>query len=190
MKPPLIFSDPYSEHEVLLLAHPPEVIGVIYHPRSTSTPIPWRSGCLHCVCGERLDLNLHIKREIKMLCTHKTSRGKTMYKIPSNSQPYSLSLKPSLVGWQAEVARTGASLILNVVHSFPGKITYSGELRRFRSPILHRSLKFLFSARQASKNEIASCLRELTLQQQRDGIPVIKQPPCIKIDWRSVYENV
>jgi len=184
---PLAFSDPYSGHEVLLLDDPvvEGVLGIIYHPQITAAPIPWRSCCPHCLAGKQRGLDLHLKREVQLLCTHRKNEDLVEYKVPSNSQPYSLVCKADESGWCVKVVRPDTEHVLDVIHRPKEKTVFSGKPREFQSSILHRCLKFLFTARRPSRSEITSCLMALVKQQRRDGIPV-RRYPCGRIDWSLV----
>ena len=193
-----IFTDPHSGHEVLLTtpAYPTgkdEVIGVIYHPRKTDLPVPWHSNCPHCIAGRQSKLSIQLKREVRLLCSQRIFNDQDnlwhtflRYTVPSNSQPYLLSCKRDDLGWCVKVARDGSEKQLDVICPTGQKISFGPNHRDFQSQILHRCIRFLFSARPTTRTEIRAILSPLVRQQREDGLPTGNLTPCRKIDWRSI----
>jgi hypothetical protein len=180
----IIFTDPYSGHEILTFIdqHTKNVFGVVYHPQRTDPVVPWRSGCKHCLGGKQESMDLHLKRQIQMLCTlNPKENGVLDFFVPTNSQPYLLSFKEDSPGWIVTVSKNDVST--DVAWKPKSKMEFSGDPRQFQSNILLRSLKFLFSRRNSKHKEIVGCLGPLIREQKRSGIAVGNRRSCCKIDW-------
>jgi hypothetical protein len=191
----LIYTDPFSGIEVLLLNHsdPTTKVGVAYDPRSTSLPVPFYSLCPHCAAGRQQGMSVHTRREVMVLLsakqvlskTRKTRRGRQneiCYTLPTNEDP------TVLLCWQKgssrhALARTGGRELLITRPDDTSKLVYDGDRREFQSPILQRCLRFLWSSRTATPSEISAILLPLRgpRRPQRG-----RASPCHKVDWNTL----
>lgn len=184
------YSDPYSGQEFLVLPTPSgELVGMTYDPRSSSTPVAWRSSCDHCRSGRSHLLAIHSKREIQLLCSRRSLNGCLHYVAPANTTPLDLVLTETS-GLRTIVVTSLSETVPDHVLTARARppwrhIEYEGDRRRFQSPILLRSLKFILSARTPTEREICACLSPLLVPQPA---PRGRSNPCKKIDWSSVMK--
>ena len=201
-----IYTDPFSGTEILLVQHKQLSLGVVYDPRYTTLPIPFSSGCDHCLRGRQHEISPNARNEIKLLLSKKSfnsldrfnSLGR--FEIPTKNPPL------HLVYWKTRRGTQRAVVVkkrrrLNVTQPpAPSTLSYEGDLRAFQdvqgrltSPILYRCLRFLFSRRTATPAEISACLRPMVEPQRLRA----RQPrtrggrrlPCREIDWSTMLDR-
>jgi len=201
-----IYTDPFSGTEILLVQHKQLSLGVVYDPRYTTLPIPFSSGCDHCLRGRQHEISPNARNEIKLLLSKKSfnsldrfnSLGR--FEIPTKNPPL------HLVYWKTRRGTQRAVVVkkrrrLNVTQPpAPSTLSYEGDLRAFQdvqgrltSPILYRCLRFLFSRRTATPAEISACFLPMVEQQRLRA----RQPrtrggrrlPCREIDWSTLLNR-
>lgn len=179
-----IYADPHNGIEVLLIEGRGISMGVVYDPRLTTPPVPWTSTCPHCRAGRSQVKSMHVRREIKMLTSRARSPRGPQYLVPTIGRPLLLTLR--------EGRREPIEICSPPKKRSPRRVapmTLARALRRHRSPILRRCLRFLCSGRPASPAEVAAILRPL-----RDAPPTRREPggrrlACKEIDWHAAIEK-
>jgi hypothetical protein len=190
---PLVFTVPYSDKEILLLDDPcGNSLGIIYHPRKMDAPIPWKANCSHCMRGQQSEIDIAVKRAVKVLCSRRLIGDVEEYKVPTNSNPCTVWCKRG----SSEVGKS--ELIIKILQSdeapidaiwINGKFVTQSKSLLMRSKIVGRSLKLLGSIRPSSKSEMKACLMPLLGIQRKEGIATHRRFPCLKIDWAEVLTN-
>jgi hypothetical protein len=184
-----IYTDPYSGVEILQISQDDVVVGICYDPRKTLAPVPWSSSCPHCRAGRQKDLSIHTKRAIKMLLSGKSAkrrrggstRSVAVYSLPTNAS--SIALSHEIVG-KKHVFRARKDGRVLVFRGAPGsKLSHEGDLRAFQSPILHRCVRLLFSARPARPLEVAASFLPIVRQPKIPRKPGGRRLACRDIDW-------
>jgi hypothetical protein len=195
----LVFTDPYSGHEILLindLGIAP--FGVSYDPRSLSPPVPWSSSCPHCVNGRDRELSIHLKREIRILSSVCAIVGKECYMtfvVPTNCEPIRVTVKALGESSQEFVVSGGGSRSATVIVLRSGRTVYEGDpllVKQARRPqILGRSLRLLSSSRVADDASLVALLRPLACAQGgRRSNQYSQWSPCRKLDWTEVVKSL
>jgi hypothetical protein len=161
----LIFTIPYTNHEILTFIHSTLTAGVAYDPLSTRSPIPWLGNCKRCRRGKIENYPrppLKTRRAIQALCTATPVRldGYKITTYMGGTPTHVVHVKRSRDGWRLRT-RNPRGDKLEVVGREGRVISTSGPEREFRSPVLQRILKMLLSAREPIESEITSCLRHL-----------------------------
>lgn len=195
MRPPTIYTDPYTGYEILAIDDGRVLFGTAYDPRRTATAIPWHQSCPHCRGGRQRELTIHLKRMIQILCTSRSAGFIPQYNarvdeydVPSNSHVHVIR------HWVAEGVHRAhvlddASEVLRASREPQEKITFEGDTRKFRSNIVHRGLRLLFSARPAEPADIQASLLPLV---QIQSIPRLRRGRyhfCSTIKWAPVLKN-
>jgi hypothetical protein len=182
---PLVFTLPYSEEEILFLTNPNgNGLGIIYNPRKIAEPVPWKDDCPHCLRGSEPELDVNVKRAVKVLASRRLSGDIEEYKIPTNGNPCTLWCKRSSAGLIVKILRPNSEPVDNVWRN--GKFIVTGSDAILESKILKRSLRLLSSVRNSSIQEASACLSPLIEKQRREGIATHRRLPCLKITWDAL----
>jgi hypothetical protein len=188
-----IYTDPYLGTEVLLIQRGDRTFGVAYDPRKTVLPVPWSSDCPHCLAGRFKEISPHLRREIVMLLSQRAGESCVRYRVPTNGHPLTLYYWARGKTHHARITRSRQRLRITRRPGNP-RLEYVGDPHLFQSPILHRCLRFLFSARKATPREITACLRPMLEQQllrarqprTRGG----RRLSCREIDWSTTLDRI
>lgn len=186
---PLLFKDAPSGYEIVLLRSRGVPLGVAYDPLRATMPVPWHRDCHHCTAGRQPGLSIQVKRAIQMLRTQEISDTRASYVVPTNSRPNYVTywtedgVLRACVACEPEGAITisaepNCKIIFNTL--------IGREARELQAPILRRCLQILFSAREASIDEVRAAIRPLLERQRIKGIPSGRQNPCNTIRWSEV----
>jgi len=182
----LIYSDPYSGHEILLLTE--EIAcGSTYDPRRTDPPIAWSSLCSHCLKDSR-HLSIHVRRQIQLLSSRRCLSADLQtfeYSVPCCEYKIRHWSRTDLV--QRALIFVPGSESISVSQSPKDKIIINGKVG---SKIALRLLRFLFSARVASPREILAAGKILADKQASDKHHRGYRTTCRRVDWiRIVSES-
>ena len=190
-----IYTEPYSAEEMLLIEGEP-LVGAAYDPRLARLPTAWSSECRHCVAGRSHDISIHVKRTISLLIS-RSCRGVLPqsgspiyeYRVPSNGEPDTLRHWKSSRGQHAHVLRLGHDLMRASQEPYE-KIVYESDETHPHNNIVHKAIRFLFSARPATPKEIAACARPLAARQAKTAMRRGFRHVCDKIDWQKILDEV
>ena len=180
----LIYADPYSGQEILLL--PGDVpSGAAYDPRRTDPPIAWLGGCTHCL-GDSRHLSIHVRRQIELLSSRRKSAKSPAhdYDVPHCEYKIQHWIQNDLVQ-RALVYIPGASCI-SVSQAPRDKMIMDGNIG---STIALRHLRFLFSGRIATTREILAASSQLAARQLADKHVRGYRTACRQLDWLSVVQQ-
>lgn len=182
---PLIYADPYSGQEILLL--PGDVpSGSAYDPRRTDPPVAWQAGCSHCL-GDSRHLSIHVRRQIQLLSSRRVvtlGRRKILeYDVPCCTHKIQHWLEAD--GSQAALILVPDPAGISATQAPHDRLILNGVIG---SKITLRQLKFLFSVRVASSNEILAASSQLASKQLEDRHVRGYRTACRKIDWQSVVD--
>jgi hypothetical protein len=177
----LIFSVPYTDLEILALLKDDKMMGVIFNPQVLSKPLPWLSTCPHCRREKQqkypTDEKCRIKarRAIQTLCTIKPERPDGYrFTLPNHHQ---LHTRRNARDWVMGVRKPGSRSTLWVKKLAGEEPIFEGPVREFRSPVLLRTLRLFFSAREPGENEIQTSLLPL-LKQDPSSLKPSQRTPC------------
>jgi hypothetical protein len=183
--PPVVFTVPYSDFEILLLTDPSGTrLGIVYHPMRMDDPITWHSTCPHCLRGKQSDLDITVKRAIQVLVSRKVDGDTEEYLVPTNGQCCSVSVKRSDKVMMLKILAEGQESIEAVWDH--GKLKSDHKHLLLRSKILDRSLRLIASSKEPNMRSIKSSLMPMLIKQRCEGIAVHRRFPCFKIDWASI----
>jgi len=176
----LIFTVPYTDIEILALMGDGGMRGIIYRPHKLTKPVPWLSTCPHCQRGEQRECPIKVRRSIQALCSIKPERPDGYrFTLPNH---YHLYTRKNTRGWVIGVKKPRSTMTLWARALAGEDESFEGSIRDFRSPMLLRTLKLFFSAREPNEREIRACLRPL-----RDHDPSSLKPsqrtPCRVCSW-------
>jgi hypothetical protein len=175
----LIFSVPYSNIKILALIDKDGMRGAIYNPYLLTAPLPWLDRCHHCREGRQKHVPLKIRKLVQVLCSNKPDKPDGYrFTLPNR---YRIGARLTLKGWAIRIRKPGNGATLHVV-KLEGEepIGLQESAREFRSPILLRTLKMLFSARRSNEAEVRAIM--LPMQNQDLAIlPPSRRTPC----WRA-----
>ena len=175
----MIFSVPHSDIKILALVDRDEMRGAIYNPDLLTMPVPWLDRCPHCREGRQKRVPLKIRKLVQVLCSNKPDKPDGYrFTLPNR---YRIGARLTLKGWAIRIRKPGNGATLHVV-KLEGEepIGLQESAREFRSPILLRTLKMLFSARRSNEAEVRAIM--LPMQNQDLAIlPPSRRTPC----WRA-----
>lgn len=195
--------DRTSGYEVLAAdLGPSKLVGVIYDPRSTSSPVPWSTECQHCSRGlealrpEGRHLPIQVKRILHALSSRRHAgyvpqlRAHVYeYLVPSTGLPHRLRVWRSgrVVRAAAVKHGTGAEVLRVTRNNEDLETTREGDLAAFaRCLSLDRFMHLVASAVPADPREALAVLRPLAAQRSRHW----NASECNKIDWDEVCEHL
>ena len=176
----LIFSVPYTDIKILALVDRDGMRGAIYNPGLLTMPVPWLDRCPHCREGRQKRVPLKIRKLVQVLCSNRPD-GPDGYRFTLPNH-YRIVARRLPDGWWIKIRKPGNGASLQVV-KLKGKepIELQESAREFRSPILLRTLKMLFSAREASEKETRAILLPLR-EANHSPLPLSRRTPC----WLSI----
>jgi len=156
----LIFSVPCTDVKILAIMERNGMRGAIYNPYKLADPVTWLSSCPHCRAGKQKKIPVKIRRAIQFLCSIKPD-GPDGYKFTLPNR-YILKTWQTSWGWEIRVRKPGNGDILHMSKP-PGSepIELRESPRGFRSPMLLRTLRMLFSARKADGKEVEAIMLPL-----------------------------
>jgi len=183
---PLVFTLPYSLEEILLLTDEDgQGMGIIYNPRQVALPIPWRANCPHCLRGQQTDLDITLKRAVKVIASRKVFEdGVEEYTVPTNGHPCQILCKRSDNGLVVKIAQPNTEPVDAIWNDT--KFVTQSKSPILESKIVSRTLKLLDSVHKTSRREARACLKPLLDQQRSKGIATHRRFACLKIDWASL----
>ena len=172
----LIFSAPYTDIKILAIVDEDGMRGAIYNPYKLAKPMPWLDSCPHCQEGEQETVPLKIRKLIQFLCSNRPD-GPDGYKFTLPNR-YRIGARLTPKGWGIRIRKPGNGATLHVV-KMEGEepIGLQESAREFRSPILLRTLKALFSARKATEEEVRAVLLPFRKQDLK-ALPKTPGTPC------------
>jgi hypothetical protein len=172
----IVFSVPYTDIKILALIDDDSMRGAIYNPYRLTKPMPWMSKCPHCREGQQRGIPVKIRRAIQVLCTIRPD-GPDGYGFTLPNR-YRLGARMTERGWGIRIRKPGNGATLHVV-KLEGQepIGLQESAREFRSPILLRTLKMLFSAVNPNKKDVEAILTPI-LNQSIDNLPPSQKFPC------------
>ena len=172
----LIFSAPYTDIKILAIVDEDGMRGAIYNPYKLAKPMPWLDSCPHCQEGEQETVPLKIRTLIQFLCSNRPD-GPDGYKFTLPNR-YRIGARLTPKGWGIRIRKPGNGATLHVV-KMEGEepIGLQESAREFRSPILLRTLKALFSARKATEEEVRAVLLPFRKQDLK-ALPKTPGTPC------------
>jgi hypothetical protein len=176
----LIFSVPHTDIKILAIVDESGMRGAIYNPCKLSEPVPWLDRCPHCRKGEQEHVPLKIRKLVQALCTNKPD-GPDGYRFTLPNR-YRLGARLTPQGWGIRIRKPENGATLHVV-KMKGKepMELQESARDFRSPILLRMLRMLFSAREANETEMQAILLPLR-RQDLTSLSPSRRTPC----WTSL----
>ena len=138
--------------------------------------MPWLDSCPHCQEGEQETVPLMIRKLIQFLCSNSPD-GPDGYKFTLPNR-YRIGARLTPKGWGIRIRKPGNGATLHVV-KMEGEepIGLQESAREFRSPILLRTLKALFSARKATEEEVRAVLLPFRKQDLK-ALPKTPGTPC------------
>ena len=191
----LIFKVPYTGIEILAIIEDDKMRGVIYLPNKLAKPIPWLSTCPHCRKGKQKGCPIKVKRAVQTLCSIKpehpiekqpqlSSQDKKckdayIFTLPNH---YQLYVRRNTKEWMMRVRNPKSTTTLWVRRLADKNESFEGPIRDFRSPMLLRTLKLFFSAREPNENEIQTCLQPLQ-NQDPSSLKPSQRTPCRLCSW-------
>ena len=180
----LVYADPYSGQEILLL--PGKIpSGAAYDPRRTDPPVAWLSGCSHCL-GDSRHLSIHVRRQIQLLSSRSKSKEAPAndYDVPCCEYKIQHWIKKD--GVQRALVYVPGTASISVAQEPRDRLIVSAKIG---SSIALRQLRFLFSGRIATPHEIlAVALPLAALQEARRHSPGYRSA-CRRIDWVAVAKQ-
>lgn len=183
--PPVVFTVPYSNFEILLLTDPSGIrLGIVYHPMKMDDPITWHSVCPHCLRGKQTDLDIAVKRAIQVLVSRKITDNVEEYLVPTNGQCCSVTVERVDKVMKLKILVEGQLPIEAIWDR--GKLKSDHKHLVLRSKILDRSLRLIASSKEPNLRAIKSTLMPMLIKQRADGIAIHRRFPCFKIDWASI----
>jgi hypothetical protein len=186
----ILYKDAYSGYEIVLLEHRGSLLGVTYDPKQARDPVPWHSDCHHCTSGLQHDLSIHVKRALQMVRTRRSNGQRCSYVIPTNTRPHFVVYWVDQNGVRHANVKCDDSKVLEISAEPLGEMVYQGNRREFQAPILHRSLKLLFTSRDASVPDVLAATRPLLARQLACGLPRGRQSTCNLIDWKQITKEL
>lgn len=172
----LIFSVPYTDIKILLLIDERGMRGAIYNPYKLTNPMPWLDRCPHCRKGEQKTVPLKIRKLIQVLCSNKPD-GPDGYKFTLPNH-YQIGARLTPKGWGIRIRKPGNGSSLYVVKlNGTEPVGLQESARDFRSPILRRTLKMLFSTRETNETEVQAILLPIK-NQSLDELTPSQRTPC------------
>jgi hypothetical protein len=153
----MIFSVPHSDIKILALVDRDGMRGAIYNPWLMAEPMPWLDKCPHCREGKQKRIPLKIRKLVQVLCSNKPDRPDGYrFTLPNH---YRIRTRLTPKGWAIRIRKPENGTTLHMV-KLTGKepIGLQESAREFRSPILLRTLKMFFSARETNEKEIQAIL--------------------------------
>ena len=138
--------------------------------------MPWLDSCPHCREGLQKGLPIKIRRAIQVLCTIQPD-GPDGYRFTLPNR-YRIGARMTESGWGLRIRKPANGATLHVV-KMDGQepIGLQESARDFRSPILLRTMKLLFSAQVASENDVQAILLPLR-KQDLTSLPKPQRTPC------------
>jgi hypothetical protein len=172
----LIFSVPYTDIKILAIIDKERMRGAIYNPYRLTKPMPWLDRCPHCREGLQGGIPVKIRRAIQVLCSIQPD-GPDGYKFTLPNR-YRIGARRTPKGWGIRIRKPGNGATLHVV-KLKGKepVGLQESAREFRSPILLRTLKMLFSAMEPSEKDTQAILSPLR-NQNPASLPPSQKTPC------------
>ena len=172
----LIFSVPYTDIKLLALVDRNGMRGAIYNPGLLTMPVPWLDRCPHCREGKQKRIPLKIRKLVQVLCSNRPD-GPDGYRFALPNH-YRIGTRLTPKGWGIRIRKPENGDTQHVI-KLKGKepMELRGSAREFRSPVLLRTLKMLFSAREPSENEIQAILSPLRTI-ELNSLPTSQKTPC------------
>ena len=172
----LIFSVPHTDIKILALIDKDRMRGAIYNPCLLTKPMPWLDRCPHCREGRQKRIPLKIRKLVQVLCSNKPDKPDGYrFTLPNR---YRIGARLTPKGWGIRIRKPGNGATLHVVKMGGEEpIGLQESAREFRSPVLLRTLKMLFSARKANEAEVRAILLPMQ-SQDLAALPPSRKTPC------------
>jgi hypothetical protein len=173
----MVFSVPYTNVKILAIIDEGRMRGAIYNPYRLTKPMPWMDRCPHCREGKQKGIPVKIRRAIQILCTiHPDGPDGYRFVLPNR---YRIGARRTEKGWGIRIRKPANGATLHVV-KLEGQepIGLQESAREFRSPMLLRTLRMLFSAVEPSEKDVEAIL--LPLKQIYIATPQHLKTDCMK----------
>ena len=176
----MVFSVPYTNVKILAIIDEGRMRGAIYNPYRLTKPMPWMDRCPHCREGKQKGIPVKIRRAIQILCTiHPDGPDGYRFVLPNR---YRIGARRTEKGWGIRIRKPANGATLHVV-KLEGQepIGLQESAREFRSPMLLRTLRMLFSAVKPNERDVKAILTPIR-NQSIDELPPSQRFPC----WQTV----
>lgn len=190
-----IYTDPFTGREILLLEDDGRLFGATYDPLRAGTPLAFTRGCRHCEDGRRVEISIHVRREIMMLVGRRSrsfipgSRSLVReYRVHTRLKPHVLRCWTFGKKQHARVLDEKRE-VLRASRAPREETTYLSENKTSDLQIVRRAISFLFSARTATPAEIEACALPLSEAQEASSRRRGFRQVCHKIDWTNVLRR-
>ena len=179
----MVFSVPYTNVKILAIIDGDRMRGAIYNPYQLTKPRPWMDRCPHCKEGQQRGIPVKIRRAIQVLCTIQPD-GPDGYKFTLPNR-YRIGARRTEKGWGIRIRKPANGATLHVV-KMEGQepVGLQESAREFRSPILLRTLRMLFSAMVPSEKDVQAILLPLR-NQDLMSLPPSQKTPCWLTRWMT-----
>ena len=177
----MVFSVPYTDIKILALIDGDGMKGAIYNPCQLTKPMPWLDRCPHCREGRQGRVPVKIRRAIQVLCSARPGRSRR----DGCDDGYRLALPNGWKiwagrtdeGWTIRVRKPDGNTLHVVKRTGNEPIEIQEPARGFRSPILLRTLRMLFSAQVPSERDVQAILLPLR-KMDPATLTISQRTPC------------
>ncbi len=160
----LIFPVPNTSYEIMVFADDMKTVGIAYDPLSTRPPRSWTSECERCQLDDR-SIPLKVRRAIRSLSTIVlVARGGYSIKVHTGKKhSHTIWVKAGLKDWHLSIRCRKQKLLSPMkITGCKGTITsQAGSMRKWRGPVLVRTIRMLLGARVGSENEVRAVMLSL-----------------------------
>jgi hypothetical protein len=188
------YTDRKSGYECLLVelgtGKKTTLVGASYDPRSTADPVPWHSGCRHCVEGlVGSPLPIQVRRLVQVLLSRtrigfipQHSAPVYEYAVPTNRDPCKLRCWQIPAAKRAELT-TADGLTVSATLESDGERRVDSEVPLADRKIVSRTVNFILSSRTPLPSEILAVTSWM-----RPPKTHWHANPCNTIDWGKIRE--
>lgn len=164
----LIFTVPYTCHEILTNVEEKQACGIAYDPLSTTAPVSWASNylnyrhrtCYPCettngVTMTYLKLPLKTRRAVRILCTARLVKSGYKVRVMTGAKTTHTAIArrdPTGKHWTIIVKKLKGPTL--TIDDSARTISPGGSNRDFESPVLVRTIRMLASARDATDADV------------------------------------
>ncbi len=191
----VLFTDPYSGHEVICCEVDGRLFGAAYDPRRAGTIVPWDADCPHCQRGRYgalRDLPVGVRRCLQMLASRRTRHLPSSviyeYHVPTLDDNHTLRFSRRPDG-SAQVVLVDNGTKVFTAHKTRGpepSFELKFEEARPKAKVASRLARFLLSERPAAASEVAAVARPLADETSTRKHKRGRRTLCDSIDWTKV----